>query len=84
VLIPKIVTALKDYNREKFAGDLVAGVIVGVVALPLAPARQRTRGFNQAHEIARRVARGIGRPLVAGLARTRDSPPQAALPAHSS
>jgi SulP family sulfate permease len=36
VLVPKIVTALEDYNREKFLGDLVAGVIVGVVALPLA------------------------------------------------
>ena len=36
MLVPKIVTALKDYNREKFLGDLVAGLIVGVVALPLA------------------------------------------------
>ena len=35
MLVPKIVTALKDYNREKFLGDLVAGIIVGVVALPL-------------------------------------------------
>jgi ComF family protein len=50
-----------------------------VVALPLSPARQRKRGFNQAGEIARRVARAIGRPLVPGLARARDSPPQAAL-----
>jgi sulfate permease, SulP family len=36
VLVPKIVTALRDYDREKFLGDLVAGIIVGVVALPLA------------------------------------------------
>lgn len=50
-----------------------------VVALPLTPARQRERGFNQAGEIARRVARAIGRPLVPGLVRARDSPPQAAL-----
>ncbi|MEO5766636.1 MAG: phosphoribosyltransferase family protein [Casimicrobiaceae bacterium] len=50
-----------------------------LVALPLAPSRQRERGFNQAGEIARRVAVSIGRPLIAGLARTRDAPPQASL-----
>jgi len=36
VFVPKIVTALKNYDREQFLGDLTAGVIVGVVALPLA------------------------------------------------
>jgi len=36
VFVPKIVTTLKNYDREQFLGDLVAGVIVGVVALPLA------------------------------------------------
>jgi ComF family protein len=51
-----------------------------VVAMPLAPARQRTRGFNQAQEIARRVARLTGAPLVRGLARVRDTPAQASLP----
>ena len=51
-----------------------------LVALPLAPARQRARGFDQASEIARRVARITGVPLAAGLRRTRDTPAQAALP----
>jgi ComF family protein len=50
-----------------------------IVALPLSVARQRERGFNQAAEIARRVARAVNRPLVSGLARARDAPPQAAL-----
>ncbi len=36
MFVPKIVTTLKNYDREQFLGDLVAGVIVGVVALPLA------------------------------------------------
>src|SRR5436305_4025713 len=31
-----------------------------IVALPLAPARQRQRGFNQAHEVARRAAVRLG------------------------
>lgn len=33
---PKLVSALKDYSREKFMADLMAGIIVGIVALPLA------------------------------------------------
>ena len=50
-----------------------------IVALPLSPSRQRQRGFNQSHEIARRVAVGVGIPMLPGLARVRDSPPQAML-----
>lgn len=34
--IPKLLTTLKDYNKETFISDLTAGVIVGIVALPLA------------------------------------------------
>ena len=33
---PKIISALRGYNREKFAKDLMAGIIVGIVAIPLA------------------------------------------------
>jgi len=36
LLVPKSVTTLKSYSRSQFASDAVAGVIVGVVALPLA------------------------------------------------
>lgn len=50
-----------------------------IVPLPLAPARQRSRGFNQAMEIARPLARQLSRPIVAALARERDGPAQAAL-----
>jgi ComF family protein len=50
-----------------------------IVALPLSASRQRQRGFNQAHEIARRVAVSLGMPMGRGLARIRDSPPQATL-----
>ena len=35
VLVPKLLTTLKDYDRGQFVKDLTAGVIVGVVALPL-------------------------------------------------
>jgi SulP family sulfate permease len=33
---PKLFTSFKHYSKEKFTADLMAGIIVGVVALPLA------------------------------------------------
>ena len=36
VLVPKIVTTLRGYDQRQFLADLGAGVIVGIVALPLA------------------------------------------------
>ncbi|HBG56799.1 MAG TPA: sodium-independent anion transporter, partial [Porphyromonadaceae bacterium] len=33
---PALFQSLKTYNKEKFIADLMAGLIVGVVALPLA------------------------------------------------
>lgn len=35
MLVPKLVTTLRGYTRAQFTGDLTAGVIVGIVALPL-------------------------------------------------
>jgi len=71
---------------EPLAAELCAAVrsrpdarADAIVALPLARARQRQRGFNQAHEIARRIAVSLELPLIRGLARVRDSPPQATL-----
>lgn len=36
VFYPKFFVTLKNYNRQTFVSDLIAGLIVGVVALPLA------------------------------------------------
>src|SRR5271168_3218429 len=36
--LPKSILLLRDYDRHKFMSDLVAGVTVGLVALPLAMA----------------------------------------------
>lgn len=33
---PKLFTTLKNYSKESFMADLMAGIIVGIVALPLA------------------------------------------------
>jgi ComF family protein len=58
------------------AEPLVAGADA-VVPVPLHPARRRSRGFNQAADLARH----IGRPVVHALARARNTPTQTALPA---
>lgn len=45
--------------------------------MPLHPERLKTRGFNQALEIARRISAGTGVPLqITGIERIKDSPPQ--------
>ena len=36
MFVPKSITTLKSYSRSQFRSDLAAGVIVGIVALPLA------------------------------------------------
>lgn len=35
MFVPKLVTTLRSYSRDQFASDAVAGLIVGIVALPL-------------------------------------------------
>ncbi|MEP7184080.1 MAG: ComF family protein [Betaproteobacteria bacterium] len=51
-----------------------------IVALPLAVSRQRERGFNQAREIAVRVAAALDLPAADLLRRTAGGPAQASLP----
>ena len=52
-----------------------------LIALPLSHERQRERGYNQAFEIARVLARELAIALVrGGVRRERAAPPQAALP----
>ena len=52
-----------------------------VLPMPLHPKRLAERGFNQALEIARGVARNLGRPIAPrGVLRVKDTPPQTELP----
>jgi SulP family sulfate permease len=59
MLQPKLVTTLKSYDREQFLGDAVAGMIVGVVALPLAIAFAIASGVTP--------DRGLWTAIVAGF-----------------
>ena len=36
---PKFLASLASYSKEKFTKDLMAGIIVGIVALPLVSPR---------------------------------------------
>ncbi|HET9426101.1 MAG TPA: SulP family inorganic anion transporter, partial [Gemmatimonadaceae bacterium] len=59
VLIPKVVTALEGYDRAQFTRDATAGVIVGIVALPLAIAFAIASGVEP--------GRGLWTAIVAGF-----------------
>ena len=45
---PELLNSLKTYNSKTFVSDLIAGVIVGIVALPLAIAFAIASGVNPA------------------------------------
>src|SRR3954464_6009099 len=59
VLLPKLATTLKTYDRAQFTRDLTSGVIVGVVALPLAIAFAIASGVTP--------DRGLWTAIVAGF-----------------
>ena len=59
MLVPKFFTTIQDYNRDQFTRDLIAGVIVGVVALPLAIAFAIASGLPP--------ERGLYTAIVAGF-----------------
>ena len=59
MLIPKLFTTLQSYSRQQFVADLTAGVIVGVVALPLAIAFAIASGVTP--------DRGLYTAIVAGF-----------------
>lgn len=56
---PKLLSTLKNYNRKQFTTDLLAGIIVGIVALPLAIAFGIASGVTP--------EKGIITAIVAGL-----------------
>lgn len=61
-------------------GRAVPADVDALVPVPLAPARERERGFNQATLLAERLARGLGRPVKPRwLRRARPTPPQSEL-----
>jgi SulP family sulfate permease len=67
-LIPKSVLALRDYSRESFRSDLIAGITVGLVALPLAMAFAISSGLTPQAGIYCAIVTGF---LISGLGGSR-------------
>ena len=59
MLLPKLVTTLRSYDRRQLLSDGIAGVIVGIVALPLAIAFAIASGVSP--------DRGLWTAIVAGF-----------------
>lgn len=59
MLVPKFFTTIQNYDREQLTRDLIAGVIVGIVALPLAIAFAIASGLSP--------ERGLYTAIVAGF-----------------
>lgn len=73
-----VVSLLADTLATPAAGHSLPDALI---PMPLHPNRLRERGFNQAQEIAQRIARTLRLPLLAHAAtRVIDTAPQASLP----
>jgi sulfate permease, SulP family len=59
VLVPKLITTLRTYDRRQLSADVTAGVIVGIVALPLAIAFAIASGVTP--------ERGLYTAIIAGF-----------------
>lgn len=88
--VSELVQALKYHGNLACARPLAAGLASAldrepypdvIMPMPLAPARLAHRGFNQAMEIARRLALEFGLKISASACRRiHDGTPQASLP----
>ncbi|MBR4925796.1 MAG: sulfate permease [Prevotella sp.] len=56
---PKMLSALRNYNRKTFTADLMAGTIVGIVALPLAIAFGIASGVSPEKGIITAIVAGF-------------------------
>lgn len=63
---PKLLTSLKGYNREKFIGDLTGGIIVSIVALPLAIAFGIASGLGPENGLITAIIGGFIVSLLGG------------------
>jgi SulP family sulfate permease len=68
VLIPKLVTTARDYSLAQFRADAVAGVIVGIVAIPLAIAFAIASGVTPDRGLVTAVVGGV---LISALGGSR-------------
>jgi SulP family sulfate permease len=65
-MIPALFSSLKNYNRRQFTSDLMAGIIVGIVALPLAIAFGIASGVTPEKGIITAIVAGVLISLLGG------------------
>lgn len=58
-LKPKLFSVIKGYNRAQFADDLIAGIIVAIIALPLSIALALASGVNPEQGIYTAIVAGF-------------------------
>ena len=63
---PKILTTLKDYDRQTFLADIAAGVTVAMVALPLSLAIAIASGASPAKGLVTAIVAGFLISLLGG------------------
>lgn len=68
ILVPKLFTTLQDYSKEKFFSDCIAGLIVGVVAIPLAIAFAIASGVSPEKGLITAIVAGF---LISALGGSR-------------
>ena len=63
---PKLLSTLRHYNKQQFTTDLLAGIIVGIVALPLAIAFGIASGVTPEKGIITAIVAGLIISLLGG------------------
>lgn len=66
--MPKIVEVMKDYNKEQFVKDVIAGIIVAIIALPLSIALALASGVSPEQGIYTAIFAGF---VIAALGGSR-------------
>ena len=65
-LKPKILSTLKDYSGQQFTKDLIAGIIVAIIALPLSIALALASGAQPQQGIYTAIFAGFTVALLGG------------------
>lgn len=58
-LKPKLFSAVKDYNKKQLLNDIIAGIIVAIIALPLSIALAIASGVEPANGVYTAIAAGF-------------------------
>ena len=58
-LVPKLFTTMKNYSKEQFVKDVIAGIIVAIIALPLSIALALASGVTPEREFTLQLQQAL-------------------------